>query len=102
MQDSLFDYPGWTVLVDDKEVATSPASVSGQLTFSVPAGSHNVSIELRPTPIRRWSYNLSLAILALMALAAAFAFVSRWNRANKVDEIQAKKAERSGAVKTRR
>ena len=38
MQDSLFDYPGWTVLVDDREVATSPASDSGEITFTVPAG----------------------------------------------------------------
>ena len=38
MQDSLFDYPGWTVLVDDRQVATSPASDSGEITFTVPAG----------------------------------------------------------------
>ena len=72
MQDSLFDYPGWTVLVDDREVATSPASDSGEMTFNVPAGTHNVLVELRPTPIRRWSFYVSLATAALMTLIVSF------------------------------
>jgi len=41
------------VLVDDRQVATSPASDSGEITFNVPTGPHNVSVELRPTPIRQ-------------------------------------------------
>jgi hypothetical protein len=75
MQDSLFDYPGWTVLVDDREVATSPASESGQITFTVPAGTHDVKVELRPTPIRRWSNYLSLVTAALMTLVMMGAIV---------------------------
>jgi hypothetical protein len=85
MQDSLFDYPGWTVLVDDREVATSPASDSGELTFSVPAGTHNVLVELRPTPIRRWSFYVTLATAASMTLIVAFALVT-WNRTEPVDK----------------
>jgi len=73
MQDSTFDYPGWTVLIDDRQVATSPASDSGQITFNLPAGTHNVSVELRPTPIRRWSYYLSLATASLIGLILMFA-----------------------------
>ena len=85
MQDSLFDYPGWTVLVDDREVATSPASDSGELTFNVPAGTHNVLVELRPTPIRRWSFYVSLATAALMTFIVAFALVT-WNLSEPVDK----------------
>jgi hypothetical protein len=85
MQDSLFDYPGWTVLVDDREVATSPASDSGELTFNVPAGTHNVLVELRPTPIRRWSFYVSLATVALMAMIIMSALVTTWNRTDLVD-----------------
>jgi hypothetical protein len=85
MQDSLFDYPGWTVLVDDREVATSPASDSGELTFNVPAGTHNVLVELRPTPIRRWSFYVSLATAVLMTFVVAFALVT-WNLSEPVDK----------------
>jgi len=85
MQDSLFDYPGWIVLVDDHEVATSPASDSGELTFNVPAGKHNVLVELRPTPIRRWSFYASLATAALMILVATLALVTRSRTERLVD-----------------
>jgi hypothetical protein len=80
MQDSLFDYPGWTVLVDDREVEAAPASVSGEITFNVPAGIHNVQVELRPTPIRRWSFYLSLATAVLMISIVMFGLVTAWNR----------------------
>ncbi|MGH7926131.1 MAG: hypothetical protein ACREQH_16230 [Candidatus Binatus sp.] len=76
MQDSLFDYPGWTVLVDDREVPTSPASDSGEITFNVPAGTHNVLVELRPTPIRRWSFYLSLVTAASTILLMAWTLVT--------------------------
>jgi hypothetical protein len=85
MQDSLFDYPGWTVLVDDHEVATSPASDSGELTFSVPAGAHSVLVELRPTPIRRWSFFLSLVTAAVMIVVVIYALATS-NRAEVIDK----------------
>ncbi len=88
MQDSLFDYPGWTVLVDDREVATSPASDSGEITFNLPAGVHSVLVELRPTPIRRWSYYVSLAAGTLMILIMAFALFTAWNRTEPVDKAE--------------
>ncbi len=95
MQDTLFDYPGWTVLVDNREVATSPASDSGEITFSIPAGVHSVSIELHPTPIRRWSVYISLVTAALMALLAVFAFFTAGYRAGPMAaEIRSKKKAR--------
>jgi hypothetical protein len=101
MQDSLFDYPGWTVLVDDREVATSPASDSGELTFNVPAGSHNVLVELRPTPIRRWSLYASLATAALMTLLATFALVTR-SRTELLDEPRPRPTKTRSSKKSRR
>jgi hypothetical protein len=88
MQDSVFDYPGWTVLVDDREVTTSPASSSGEITFNVPAGTHNVLVELLPTPIRRWSYYLSIASAALMALIMMLALVTAGSRAEPADKAK--------------
>jgi len=67
-----FYFPGWTVLVDDVPVTVSPTPITGQITFDLPAGSHEVRIELLPTSVRRWSFLLSLitALLILIYLSA--------------------------------
>jgi hypothetical protein len=92
MQDSVFDYPGWTVLVDDREVAASPASVSGEITFTVPAGIHNVQVELRPTPVRRWSFYASIATAVLMISIVMFALVTARKRAEPDDKARPENA----------
>jgi hypothetical protein len=102
MQDSLFDYPGWTVLVDDRQVATSPASDSGEITFNVPAGAHNVSVELRPTPVRQWSYYISLATAALMTLLVTFALFVGRNRAKPIDKASPIAAKTRSRKRSRR
>jgi hypothetical protein len=88
MQDSVFDYPGWTVLVDDHKVTTSPAANSGEITFNLPAGTHNVLVELRPTFIRRWSYYLSTASAVLMTLIMMLALATAGNRAEPADKAK--------------
>ena len=102
MQDSLFDYPGWTVLVDGSEVVTSPATVSGEITFNVPAGTHNVLVKLHPTTIRRWSYYVSLVTGTLMTLIMIFALVSPWNRAEPVDKARPTRGAKARAKTSRR
>ena len=102
MQDSLFDYPGWTVLVDDREVPTSPALESGQITFNVPAGTHNVLVELRPTPIRRLSSYISLATAALMTLIVMFAISAARNRTEPVDQSLPERAAKSRSQRSGR
>jgi hypothetical protein len=102
MQDSLFDYPGWTVLVDDREVATSPALESGQITFDVPAGTHNVLVELRSTPIRRWSSYISLATAVLLSLIVMFTLFAPRNRTEPVEQFMPEKAAKSGSKLSRR
>jgi hypothetical protein len=98
MQSSTFDYPGWTVLVDHGEVPTSPASDSGEITFNVPAGNHNVVLELRPTPIRRWSLYLSLVTVALIPLLVGWSFVAP----KSTYEIETKTAPKSRSRKAGR
>ena len=63
-----FYYPGWTVRVDDVPVAASPAPVRGTLRFRVGQGEHRVSLELRPTPLRRAAVVVTQASLVLLAL----------------------------------
>ena len=55
------------------------------VTFNVPAGTHNVLVELRPTPIRRWSFYVSLATAVLMTFVVAFTLVT-WNLSEPVDK----------------
>ncbi|HZY60757.1 MAG TPA: hypothetical protein VFE56_13410 [Candidatus Binataceae bacterium] len=76
MYDAVFYYPGWTVKVDQREVAISPQPVTGLLTFEVPAGTHEVTLELRPTYVRSAARNVSLGaatIVMLMLIAGALA-----------------------------
>jgi hypothetical protein len=76
MHDTVFYYPGWTVKVDQREVAISPQPVTGLLTFEVPAGTHEVTLELRPTYVRSAARNVSLgaaAVVMLMLIAGALA-----------------------------
>jgi hypothetical protein len=102
MQDSVFDYPGWTVLIDDHEIPTSPALESGQITFNLSAGTHNVSVELRPTPIRRLSSFISLATAALMALIVMFLLFAARSRIEPVEQSLPEKAAKSGSKRSRR
>jgi hypothetical protein len=100
MQDSIFDYPGWTVLVDDREVAIAPALISGQITFSVPAGSHRVVVELRSTPVRKWSLYMSLATCLTLIMMCTYCIVR--NRSVAVDQTRAKKPGKAQSRGTRR
>ena len=71
--DSTNYYPGWTVLIDGHETTISPAPVFGTISFEVPPGQHTITVELRPTPVRRVGLIISLATLAMLLsiLAAA-------------------------------
>ncbi|HEV3113828.1 MAG TPA: hypothetical protein VGY99_25350 [Candidatus Binataceae bacterium] len=68
MYDALFYYPGWTAEVDGREVAVSPAPLTGLITFDVPAGTHNVALRLRPTPLRALARDISLGAIVFWAL----------------------------------
>jgi hypothetical protein len=97
MQDSTFDYPGWTVLIDDREITTTPMPGSGEITFNLPAGTHNVRVELRPTPIRRWSLYISLATGAFLALLVIWALLTTQS----ADKAISKTAPKSRAKRAR-
>jgi hypothetical protein len=66
-----FFYPGWTLVIDDQETPVAVVPDRGTMTFIVPAGTHRVVLELRPTAIRRagaWISVISL-IVAVATLA---------------------------------
>jgi hypothetical protein len=64
-------YPGWTVLIDHRPTAVSPAPTFGMISFVIPPGSHLIEVELRPTRVRRFALMLSILTLAALLLAVA-------------------------------
>jgi hypothetical protein len=75
--DSTNYYPGWTVLIDGSETSVTPVPGFGSISFNVPAGQHVITVEMRPTPIRRLGFLVSLCSLAILLLAAVTAYLHR-------------------------
>jgi hypothetical protein len=76
MYDTLFYYPGWTVKLDQRPITISPQPQTGLITFDLPSGTHDVSVELRPTAIRAVARDISLGaavMLVAMLIAAGLA-----------------------------
>ena len=76
VRDSTYYYPGWTVLIDGHETAVSPAPVFGAISFQVPPGNHTVTIELRPTMVRRIAPIISMLTLGILLIALAAARIA--------------------------
>jgi hypothetical protein len=55
----------------------TPVRGFGLISFNVPAGNHLITVELRPTHIRRVGFLASLCSLAILLLAAAAAYLHR-------------------------
>lgn len=62
-------FPGWTAYVDDQPVDIEVAQPDGLITFWVPAGRHEVRLELEDTRPRRLGWGVSL--LGALALVGA-------------------------------
>ena len=78
VETSTFYYPGQKITVDGTPVQFSIVPVRGTMEFELPAGTHQVAIELRRTPARRVA--LFLSFLSAFLIAAAIA-TDRWRRA---------------------
>ena len=70
-------FPGWTVLIDGRETAAAPAPPFGLLSFPVPAGQHDITVEFRPTPVRHLASMISILAFVVLLLALAAVFVVR-------------------------
>lgn len=58
-----FAFPGWTARIAGEPVAITPEDPTGLITFEVPAGSHEITVQWGATPLRQ-------ALSLLSALAA--------------------------------
>jgi hypothetical protein len=68
---STFFYPGWTAAVDGVSTPISAVPVRGTMKFDVPAGEHQVVLQLRQTPTRRWGLIVTIVTALLLVLVAA-------------------------------
>jgi uncharacterized membrane protein len=68
-----FFYPDWRVAVDGQETSVSVVPERGTMAFEVPAGTHRIVLELRPTAARRLGALMSAATLAVLVLVSIFA-----------------------------
>jgi hypothetical protein len=76
VMDSTNYYPGWTVLIDGRETAVTPAPGFGMLSFGIPAGQHLVTVELRQTGVRRFALIVSILFFALLMLVLVGAYLA--------------------------
>jgi len=67
---NIYYYPGWTVLVDNKEqqVSTVLSHKKGLIHFRTDSGLHKVEIEYRDTPVRFYSRVVSISTLAVVVI----------------------------------
>ncbi len=70
VETSRFYYPGSKITVDGAPTQFSIVPVRGTMEFDLPAGQHQVSIELGKTPTRRFAFVLSWVTALLLAAAA--------------------------------
>ena len=65
---STFFYPGWTALINGKEIPIGIEKNSGAMLLSIPSGENTVLLEFRDTPLRRaakWTSILSIFVALL-------------------------------------
>jgi len=71
VQELLLSYfPGWTVYIDGAKI-NSWANDAGLLTFTLPSGSHLLSVKYENTPIRFTGKLISIASLGLLLVVIA-------------------------------
>lgn len=69
IQFSLYDFPGWQVIVDNQKVNIDHNNFLGLITIDIPAGEHQVEARLQDTPIRKTGNMVSLfSFLVLVAV----------------------------------
>ena len=67
---NVFHYPGWRAQLDGRDVAITPAPITGLITVPIPAGDHTVTIRFGSTPLRTGASALSWISLVLLAYVA--------------------------------
>jgi hypothetical protein len=86
-------FPGWSAQVDGREVQIVPTARDHYMEIVVPAGRHQISVELTSTPVRAVANAISFgaaAVLVVLALRIGF----RGMRTRRLTWLQASEARR--------
>jgi hypothetical protein len=81
IQSSTFFYPGWEVSVDGSKVPVSVVQTLGLMQFAIPAGQHQVVLELKNTPVRTAALRITqVSLLVILAFFLCFLIArgKRW------------------------
>lgn len=66
-----YDFPGWEVSLDKQKVFINDYNKFKLITFSVPAGMHEITVQFKDTPVRKIG-NLLTMISFLILLILSF------------------------------
>jgi hypothetical protein len=70
-----FAFPGWTARVNGEAVRIIPEDPSGLITFRIPAGSHEVTVDWGATPLRL--VLVALSLLSAIGVAAVIVWAGK-------------------------
>ncbi len=65
---NIFNFPGWSVVIDGNQTLINDENPLKLITFNVPKGSHSVKIEFGNTPIRLVANYISLLSILCLAI----------------------------------
>ena len=77
---NVFDFPGWSVLVDNQPTRINSNNNLKLVTFNVPTGDHKVVVEFKNTATRFWANLISLFSILLLSILIVYKW--RIQRAN--------------------
>ena len=72
--DRTYFFPGWKVFVDGKETAVQfqDPAYAGMITFQVPAGTHEVTVEFQQSRLQQFSNIISISSILFLLVGAVF------------------------------
>ncbi|VAW31906.1 hypothetical protein MNBD_CHLOROFLEXI01-443, partial [hydrothermal vent metagenome] len=80
----LFQFPGWTVTINEQPVETELGRPEGFIVIPVPAGEYTVDVRFRDTPPRKLAWGITAVSLLLMAFSG---WKIRKNRAESISPV---------------
>jgi hypothetical protein len=80
-----FDFPGWSIAIDDQPVSTTLTDPNGLITFDAPRGEHHIHIAFGPSQQRALAETISM--LALIPTFASALTLKRRSRASQPDTL---------------
>ncbi|MEK7591805.1 MAG: hypothetical protein AAB508_00245 [Patescibacteria group bacterium] len=73
-------FPGWTIVLDGKEIVPAYNNSEGFMEVTVPQGKHQVTAVLKKTQVRMVADYLSLSTLLVLAGIAIFSLKRFWSK----------------------